>query len=281
MEVSVLRNAVRNADRFSDKAWADQLEDRKRDEIDFHDDRDDRQEHLHAVSDNEEEVGAENKKYYQYTDTSRKYLTNWVKQHAAGKVVLDYACGNGATSIEAAKSGAELAVGIDISGVSVADARAWAKRQGVDANTEFVQGDCEKTGFPDNSFDIIICAGMLHHLDLSKSFPELERVLKPGGKLIAYEALNYNPLIKLYRYLTPHLRTAWEREHILSLKDVSYAKQYFNVGEIRFWHMMSILSPHFPALAGVFEKVDNVLCAIPGLRLMSWIFTFELLSKKK
>jgi len=74
-----------------------------------------------------------------------------------------------------------------------------------------------------------MCAGMLHHVELSYAFPELRRVLKPGGRILAAEALNYNPAIKLYRNLTPSLRTAWEKDHILSLKDVRFAQRFFQL----------------------------------------------------
>ena len=44
-----------------------------------------------------------------------------------------------------------------------------------------------------------MCCGMLHHLDLSYAFPELRRILSLEGKILAIEALDYNPIIKLYR----------------------------------------------------------------------------------
>ena len=34
----------------------------------------------------------------------------------------------------------------------------------------FLQGDCENTGFPDNSIDVILCSEMLHHLDFALRF---------------------------------------------------------------------------------------------------------------
>ena len=37
------------------------------------------------------------------------------------------------------------------------------------------QGDCENTGLPNTCVDVILCCGMLHHLDLSYAFPEIRR----------------------------------------------------------------------------------------------------------
>ena len=128
-----------------------------------------------------------------------------------------------ANTIRAAKAGAELSLGFDISSVSVENAREASKEYD---NVRFFQADAENTQLPDNSIDRVICSGMLHHLDLSYAFPELRRILKPGGKILAVEALNYNPAIKLYRMLTPSMRTEWEKAHILSLRDITFAKDF-------------------------------------------------------
>jgi ubiquinone/menaquinone biosynthesis C-methylase UbiE len=218
-----------------------------------------------------------NRKYYGATRLSVAYVEAWIKKNAKDKIFLDYACGNGENTIKAAEAGAKLSIGIDLSSVSVENARRDAKRKGVEGKTFFLQADAENTQLPDNSADTIICSGVLHHLDLSYAFPELRRILVPGGRMLAVEALNYNPFIKLYRYLTPAMRTEWEKKHILSLSDVTFAKQFFHVGEVRYWHITSILYPYMKSLLPVFEVIDGFLTKIPGIRLMAWIFTFELI----
>jgi len=134
---------------------------------------------------------------------------------------------------------------------------------------------------PDNSIDAIICSGVLHHLDLSYAFPELRRILRPGGKILADEALNYNPAIKLYRYLTPQMRTDWEKAHILSLRDIRFAKRFFEIGEIRYWHIASILAPYMMFALPALNWIDKFLTRIPVVKLMAWIFTFELIKPKE
>jgi SAM-dependent methyltransferase len=93
------------------------------------------------------------------------------------------------------------------------------------------RADAENTRLPAASIDRVLCSGMLHHLDLSCALPELQRILAPGGRILAVEALDYNPAIKPYHYLTPDMRTDWEKSHILNLKDVAYAGRFFTVGE--------------------------------------------------
>lgn len=203
-----------------------------------------------------------------------------------GKVFLDFACGDGEKVIEAAKLGAAIAVGIDISDVRVQNGRNSAKLAGVEERCIFLQADCEQTQFPENSFDAILCSGMLHHLDLSYALPELRRILKPGGSVFALEALDYNPVISLYRQMTPGSRTAWEKEHILSLKDIDFAKRFFDIRDLKFWHLFSILGTFFrnrPALFKVLmpilNGIDKILLSIPGLRLLSWQFSFQLVKR--
>jgi hypothetical protein len=98
--------------------------------------------------------------------------------------------------------------------------------------------------------------------------------------VMAFEALNYNPLTRLYRNRHAHQRTEWEKAHILSLKDVRLARRYFDVGEIRYFHLTSLGGVWFPALLPLLNGIDRLLTRVPGLQLMSWMFTFELLSKK-
>lgn len=205
-------------------------------------------------------------------------MQNWIQLESKDKIFLDYACGNGGNALVAAKSGATLSLGFDISGVSVANARNFAAEEGLN-NIVFFQADAENTKLPDNSIDAIICSGMLHHLDLSYAFPELRRILKPGGKILAVEALDYNPAIKLYRALTPDMRTEWEKAHILNLTDVEFASRFFTVTSIRYWHVCGYLGTKIPSLFPILDALDKLLEKIPLIQRMAWIFTFELYNR--
>lgn len=275
--VSSLLSSIEEIDRISDEEWKASLSERKADELAFHD-RDRDRAKLATLDKDTFEKFYGNKKYYTATSSSRDYVNNWIVTEAPGRIFLDYACGNGVNARAAARAGAALAVGLDISPVSVSNAASDAAAEGLE-NIRFFQADAENTKLPDGSVDRIICSGMLHHLDLSYAFPELRRILAPGGKILAVEALDYNPAIKLYRYFTPAMRTQWEAAHILSLKDVRFASRFFDLGKISYWHITGIASPHLVRLAPFLHKIDQVLTRIPGVRLLSWIFTFELLKR--
>ena len=179
---------------------------------------------------------ASNKKFYSITRDSRNYINKWLLEKAtSGKKTLDYCCGDGGMTLFLAEHRAE-AIGIDISDVSIQNAKAKALRKKLDKRASFYVMDAENLKFEDDYFDLIVCNGVLHHLDVKKAYPELARVLKPDGKIICDEPLAYNPIFQLYRKMTPHLRTEWEAHHILSRKDIKLAKKYFGKVETKFFH---------------------------------------------
>lgn len=283
MQIDDLKSYIRGIEKQnSSKDWYANLNSRKKAELDFHN-RDRDKQLTQSLPQDTYELLHGNKKFYSTVELSKKYISEWFKYHVPGKVFLDYACGNGEQALRAAQLGAELAIGLDISDISVRNAQNAAGQAGLAEKCMFIQGDCENTGIPDNSVDVILCSGMLHHLDLSYAFPELRRILRPGGVILAVEALNYNPFIKAYRWLTPSMRTEWEKNHILSLKDVAFASRFFEIGEIRYWHILSIFGAYVRGSEFLKDKgllvlnaIDRLLTRVPLIRLMSWQFTFEM-----
>lgn len=67
--------------------------------------------------------------------------------------------------------------------------------------------DAHDLKFDDESFDLIIGFGILHHLEAELALSEIHRVLKPGGRVLLQEPLADNPLLRLFRILTPGART--------------------------------------------------------------------------
>lgn len=280
MNLNELHASIDSIDKIGDLNWRNSLSYRKLKELEFHDKDRDLELKIEISKDNDaynELFG--NKKYYSTVRRSRFYVQEWIRKNSTGKIFLDYACGEGENAITAAKAGAALSLGFDISSVSVSNARNEASKNNL-SNVRFFQADAENTALPDSCVDIILCSGMLHHLDLSYAFPEMRRILKPGGRILAGEALDINPLIKLYRARTPKMRTEWEAKHILSLKEVAFAQRFFKLKEIRFWHVIGYVAGKFPFLLRPLEKVDAILEKIPYVQRLAWIFTFELIKEE-
>lgn len=115
-------------------------------------------------------------KWYRREALKRSGLTE-------GKVVLDVACGPGTVSVCAqqivGKTG--RVVGLDPSYGMVAQAH----QQGI---STVLQGKAEYLPFPDSTFDFISMGYALRHVsDLTITFKEYLRVLKPGGQLLILE----------------------------------------------------------------------------------------------
>ena len=129
---------------------------------------------------------------------------------ARGRDALDYGCGRGYIAIRLAQEGAASVTGIDLSSTELEYARQRANDAGVGERISFVVGDAHHTPFADASFDLIVGAAILHHVDLELSLQEVKRLLRPGGEAFFIEPLWHNPLLRLGRALSPGTRTADE-----------------------------------------------------------------------
>ena len=101
---------------------------------------------------------------------------------AQGDLILDAACGTGRFSQLFVERGANV-IGIDFSEKMLAVARINLP------NTDFCCVDLtNKLPFADSYFDKINCAQVLEHIeDISTTFVEFARVLKPNGTAIILE----------------------------------------------------------------------------------------------
>ena len=95
---------------------------------------------------------------------------------------LDVGCGSGAFTIAAAQLGAHC-TGIDPGKANISFARKAAKRYDA-KNIAFNIGNANQLEFMTGTFDLVICQGVLHHLEEpERALREICRVLKKGGLL--------------------------------------------------------------------------------------------------
>jgi demethylmenaquinone methyltransferase/2-methoxy-6-polyprenyl-1,4-benzoquinol methylase len=111
----------------------------------------------------------------------------------AGAVALDIATGTGELAFEIEHAGARRVVGVDFCPEMVESAvrKRDASRvggSGLGSRVMFATGDAMALPFADAIFDCIVSGFMLRNVaDLSATFAELCRVLKPGGRLVCLD----------------------------------------------------------------------------------------------
>ncbi len=257
------------------------MEERKEKEIEYYDKK--------AAEISEGQTSADFEGFEPQNLESFKFLYKLVERYGRDKLILDYGCGNGIHSGFLVKSGAKKVIGIDLSEKYLAIARERAKKEGAGDKIEFLKMDCEKTEFPDNSFDIIFDGGTFSSLDLKNVFPELVRVLKPEGRVLGIETFGHNPIANLKRKLNKvsGKRTGWAESHIFQQKDLKTAEKYFNKVDICYFHIVSFLAIPFLRLPGgkiflrVLEAIDRFLFLAPLFRKYAFKVVFVFSSPKK
>jgi SAM-dependent methyltransferase len=148
-----------------------------------------------------------------------------------GKRVLDFGCGAAEGGVYLAKLGARV-TGMDVSPEMLRVAERLAARHGVSIETRLVTSHAIPAA--EGEFDFIYGNGVLHHVDLAKTRPELARVLARDGRACFIEPLGYNPAIEVYRWLARTVRT--EDERPLSFPDIeAFSESFGEVGHEEFW----------------------------------------------
>lgn len=173
-------------------------------------------------------------KFYWATDIPINRHKKITFQKIKNKKILEIGCSSGKDAISYTQHSA-FYCGIDISDEAIKNAMNLKLR-----NSEFLCVDGHNIPKNDEEFDCVVVNSLLHHLDLAKSFKEINRVLKSGGYLIFREPLGTNPLFQIYRYFTPLSRTPDERP--FTFKDIRIMKNYFDLQYVQWFGFLSIIS---------------------------------------
>lgn len=115
-------------------------------------------------------------------------------------LAVDLGCGTGQATVELTPF--KRVVGIDPSEKMVEQARLAVPQNGSPNQIEFSQGSAEDLSmFPDSSVDFAVAAQSSHWFNWKKAWPEIGRVLKPGGTASIW---GYGEVtIPKYSYLKP------------------------------------------------------------------------------
>ncbi|KAI8821667.1 S-adenosyl-L-methionine-dependent methyltransferase [Fimicolochytrium jonesii] len=110
------------------------------------------------------------------------------------KVVLDVGCGTGILCMFAAKAGAKMVIGVDMSNI-INQAKVIVKDNGFEGKIHLVQGKMEEVVLPVDKVDIIISEWMgyalLYESMLNTVLYARDRYLAPGGLIFPDKATMY------------------------------------------------------------------------------------------
>lgn len=209
-----------------------------------------------------------------------------------GRSILDIGSGLGESSVYFAMKGADVTA-LDLSPEMIVCSQSLAERHGVEIRGVVSTAE-NQLPFPDCSFDFVYLANIIHHVqDRNSFFKEVARVLKPGGRCLAWDPMAYNPVIGVYRRIATAVRTVDEKP--LTLADFRIVQKHFTkVDHREFWltslliffkyFIIDRLDPNKTRYwkrileekeenLGWFRKlqaIDTLLLRVPGLNLLAW-----------
>lgn len=227
-------------------------------ERDFHDD-------LYA---SDTSRSSQAKYYCAVSDGVDDYVRSY-QDVAWGRDVLAYGCGD-TRNILALAPDVNSLHGIDISSEAIQQ----LKSENTYDNVSLHVMDAMDMTFPDDSFDLVFGAGILHHLDTEIAFQEVARVLRRNGRAVFWEPLGLNPLINAYRRLTPEARTP--DEHPLVPADFAIMAKHLNLIDVRYYGLSTLAAVPLrktrlgKTLLRVGGRVDRALFTLPGVHRLAW-----------
>ncbi len=136
----------------------------------------------------------------------------WACSQAQGQV-LEIAMGTG-------RNLPFYATDMEITGIEISPAMLEIARQrarDLHRKVELVVGDAQALPFPDKHFDTVVCTISLCSIpDERKAITEVKRVLRPGGRFVAFEHVRSpNPIVRGLEHLLDPFTVRTQGDHLL------------------------------------------------------------------
>ena len=130
------------------------------------------------------------------------------------KMILDIATGTGDFALANLKLNPDKVVGIDISTEMLAVGREKIAKKNLSHKIELLEGDSENIQFKNNTFDAIkVAFGVRNFENLEKGLSEMNRVVRPGGKVVVLEFSKPRrfPIKQIYNFYFFRILPFWGR----------------------------------------------------------------------
>ena len=213
---------------------------------------------------------------YGYASVADVYAATHIPPECMDQSVLEIGCFRGDEARRAAAMTGQY-VGIDISSAAIE----FCKKQNFPANFRFDVDDANVLStVADNSVDYAFGNGVLHHLDLEQFSTALAKKLTRNASAKFIEPAQGNFALRLFRKLTPNLRTA--DEHPFDEQSMAVLRKHFTVkvqhhGLLRPFVPMLFLNAKF---ATDFSRwADRHILQWEALQSQAWLLCIELRPK--
>jgi ubiquinone/menaquinone biosynthesis C-methylase UbiE len=194
--------------------------------------------------------------------------------------VIDLGCGTGAFTRKFKKkyAGSATFYGLDISVKSVALAAELSP------GIHYCAGDIEQCCLKDDSFDMVLFSGVLHHFaDYEPCLREGYRILKTGGCMLSYDPNVKNPFMWLYRHPSSPFfskKGKTDNERLLSTEEIGFLlkKTGFGnvaahcIGGVTFRYVASTLGRFFLPIYNLFERLFGIVP--PAVKYGSFVIAY-------
>lgn len=210
---------------------------------------------------------------YAYASVADVYEFCAVPRSCRQAAVLEVGCFRGDEAMRL-EDFAGRYTGIDISPAAIEHCRTL----GLPSNMAFRVDDANVLGtIEDASVDYAFGNGVLHHLDLARFAPALAGKLSPEGYARFIEPAQGNLPLRLFRKLTPQLRTP--DEHPFDRAAIDLLRRHFSVriaykALLRPWVPMLLLNNH--AATRVSSWIDDQILKHRLLQSQAWLLQVEL-----
>ena len=159
----------------------------------------------------------------------RKLMVNRLRKKQP-KNILDIATGTADVAIAMRKISPDQIIGLDLSEGMLEIGREKLKKKGLSQLIQLVKGDSENLPYQENTFEAVTVAfGVRNFENLLKGLSEMNRVMKPGGKVVILEFSRPRifPIKQLYDFYFRYFCPWWGK--LISKDDSAYRYLYESV----------------------------------------------------